>query len=60
VDLLGLNHDFLRLESISACLEEVEEDRKGIQLVEMEGAVAVAPQGQKVLAELLALALQLA
>jgi hypothetical protein len=56
-ELLGLNHDFQRLESISACLEEVEGHQKGM-LLETEGAVAVGLLEQIVWAELLELALQ--
>ena len=56
-ELLGLNHDSARLESISACLEEAVGHHKGL-LLETEGAVAVGLLEQRVRVELLELALR--
>jgi hypothetical protein len=58
VELLGLNHDSMRLESTFACLEEAVGHHKGL-LLETEGAVAVGLREQRVRAAMRVLALQL-
>jgi hypothetical protein len=56
-EVLAINHDSLRLESISACLEVVGGHHKGL-LLETEGAVEVGLRGQSPQAALLELALR--
>jgi hypothetical protein len=55
--VLAINHDSVRLESISVLLEVVEGQHKGL-LLETEGAVAVGLRVQSPQAELLELALR--
>jgi hypothetical protein len=56
-EVLAINHDSLRLESISACLEVAVGHHKGL-LLETEGAVEVGLRAQSPQAALLELALR--